>query len=318
MTCQQVQNNVSLYLYGELEFAREEELEQHLAGCAFCQQALACEKAWHSSVNSGQLGVSLELLSSCRQDLKANIGCARVEKTSHRAIWRDWLENLSLSNPGWAMRVAAASFLLFAGFAAGRWAERYGLPGFSTTPGIASADLAPVAPFTRVREVRPGDDGHIRLLVEQVRERELSGRIDDNQIRGLILAATRDPNDPALRVDSIETLNGQTGNDVRDALIASVRQDPNAAVRLKALEGLRQFPDALTREALKYVLQHDDDASVRAEAIDLLAPVMNKTGISPELANTLQEIIRSQQVDDYVRMRSFEILREINAPVDVY
>jgi anti-sigma factor RsiW len=41
MNCQQVQTNLSLYLYGELEFAAEEELEKHLEGCSFCQLALA-------------------------------------------------------------------------------------------------------------------------------------------------------------------------------------------------------------------------------------------------------------------------------------
>ena len=37
MTCQEVQASLSLYLYGELDFAREEHLENHLAECAFCQ-----------------------------------------------------------------------------------------------------------------------------------------------------------------------------------------------------------------------------------------------------------------------------------------
>ena len=207
---------------------------------------------------------------------------------------------------------------MFAGFGAGRWIDRHGVPGLGFAPGVASADLAALGPYTRVREIQPGNDGHIRVVLEQVRERELTGRIDDNRIRSLILAATKDPTDPALRVDSVQMLSGQTGMDVQDALIASVRQDPNAAVRLKALEGLRQFPDEVTREALKYVLQHDDDASVRSEAIDILAPVSGKAGFSPELANTLEDIMRSQQMDDYVRMRCFQILRDMNAPIDVY
>ena len=48
MTCTQVQQNLSLYLYGELDFAAEEAVETHIGGCAFCQLALAREKEWHT------------------------------------------------------------------------------------------------------------------------------------------------------------------------------------------------------------------------------------------------------------------------------
>jgi len=41
MTCHDVQLQLSLYLYGELNFASEEALENHLSECAFCQRALA-------------------------------------------------------------------------------------------------------------------------------------------------------------------------------------------------------------------------------------------------------------------------------------
>ena len=44
MTCQDVQSSLSLYLYGELDFAQEEEVENHLADCAACQLSLAREK----------------------------------------------------------------------------------------------------------------------------------------------------------------------------------------------------------------------------------------------------------------------------------
>ena len=62
MTCQQVQKDLSLYLYGELDFAREEELETHLSECAFCQRALAREKEWHTAANAERMDVPLDLL----------------------------------------------------------------------------------------------------------------------------------------------------------------------------------------------------------------------------------------------------------------
>ena len=70
MNCQQVQTNLSLYLYGELEFAAEEELEQHLQDCSFCQLALSREQAWHTKLNGERKDVPLDLLGQCRRDLR--------------------------------------------------------------------------------------------------------------------------------------------------------------------------------------------------------------------------------------------------------
>ena len=110
-------------------------------------------------------------------------------------------------------------------------------------------------------------------------------------------------------MDSVEILNDQNGSDVRDALVYAARHDPNAGVRLKALEGLRRFvDDPATRESLAFVLQHDDNSDVRSQAIDVLAPMAGKVELSPELAGTLQEIVRSEQGDDYVRMRCMQLL----------
>ncbi len=52
MTCHQVQTNLSLFLYGDLDFATEDALEEHLAECPACQLALDREKAWHANLNA--------------------------------------------------------------------------------------------------------------------------------------------------------------------------------------------------------------------------------------------------------------------------
>ncbi len=50
----------------------------------------------------------------------------------------------------------------------------------------------------------------------------------------------------------------------------------------------------------------------------MLVPEKGKTQFSPELAGTLQEVMRSQQEDDYVRMRCLQVLREMKASLDIY
>lgn len=310
MNCQQVQTNLSLYLYAELDFAQEEALEQHLDACAFCQRALGREKEWHSALKSEHADVPLSLLSECRRDLSRAIGSPH-RVSNARPSWWTWLEGLGFGASRWSLRLAAASFLVFVGFSAGQLLK-------GTSWGLSSLDEANVAGI-HVRDIQPDGKGSVRLIVDHVSEREISGRVDDGQIRNLLLAAMEDPSDPGIRVYSVEVLKGQRGGDVRDALLKSARHDPNAAVRLKALDGLRQFsPDPSTVATLKYVLEHDDNPGVRSEAIDVLAPANQRQQLTPDLANTLEEIIRSEHEDDYVRARCMQMLREMNAPLNVY
>ncbi len=317
MTCQQVQTDLSLYLYGELDFAREDALEEHLAGCAFCQQALSREKAWHASLNSEAKDAPYELLSQCRAELKGLISQSKSAAPPRVSVWSRFSEFLDISSPRWSMRLATASFLLIAGFGAGGWVQRNGVPGL-THPGNSS-EMSLFGPNTRVRDVQPGENGQVRIFIDQVRQGEVLARLDDGRVRQLLLAATQDPTNPAVRVDSVEILESQTGTDVRDALISTLHHDPNAAVRVKALEGLRQFShDPAIREALKDVLETDSDAGVRSEAIDILAPAAEPVDFNPDLANMLQDIVRSEQSDDYVRLRCMQVLGAMRASLETY
>ncbi len=316
MTCREARLNLSLYLYGELDFGREEAFEQHLSNCALCQRAFAREKAWHTSLNSESRDVDVDLLMQCRQDLRVALTPAKKE---HGPSWLTrWMEPIGWSGGRWSVRLALASFLVFLGFSASRWMDRGGLP----ESGLGGSSLMSVLnPATaRVRDIQPDGHNGVRILIEQVKEREITGSPEEDSIRRLLLAAMNESLDPGIRVDSAEMLGDQAGaRDVRDALLNSVRKDPNAAVRLKALEGLRRFSsDPATRDTLAFVLQHDDNPGVRSEAIDILAPAGQKVDVSPELALTLRRILRAEPDDDYVRSRCLQVLQRMNASGDVY
>lgn len=318
MICHQVQTNLSLYLYGELDFATEEAVEEHLLGCAFCQQALAREKSWHAALNSKEASVPLDLLAECRQELRQQVGgTAKLPNELHSRLWR-WWDGFHLLSSSWPARVAAAILLMILGFGAGRWADQNGLPGKleKLSPPITSGM---VAPYARVRDIQPGENGRVRLVIEHVQESELTGSASDDLIRKALLTATSDPADPALRVDSLDYLRGQTGDDVRDALLTCVRTDRNAAVRLKALEALRAFPnDPVTRRTLVEVLKHDDNAGVRAEAIDVLLPPTPKFDVTPDLLRVLQQVSDARQENDYVRQRCQQALETTHTAATVY
>ena len=317
MTCHEVHVNASLYLYGELDFAQEEALERHLAECALCQRFLAREKMWHSSLNASRLDAPLQLLAQCRQELALTIEQKAEQQKTHQVSWRNWTQPFGFTAGRWSVGLALASFLVFIGFTSARWIDRHGLPG-GIDNGTSSMSLVNPSD-ARIRDIEPGDHNQVRILFDQVNRRAVTGTPEDETVRRLLLTAMQDTADPGIRVDSVEVLKGQNSADVRDALLNSVRRDPNAAVRLKALESLRPFAsDAATRDALKYVLQHDDNPDVRSEAIDILAPLTPGLDVTPDLAATLQEIMRSEQENDYVRIRCLQVLRNVNAPLDIY
>ena len=310
MTCHDVQLQLSLYLYGELNFASEEALESHLSNCAFCQRALAREKVWHTAAASEQLDVPLDLLAESRQDLRNAIAAEGKPSRSGSKSW-DWRSLFRISPTPWSYQIAVASFLVFLGFGAARLLDRYRL---DTPPNVSRAGLF----NTKIRDIEPNGVGGVRIVLDQTNQREISGTLQDPSVRQLLFVAIQDPTDPGIRVDSVEMLGSQDGAEVRDALIERVVRDSNAAVRLKALDSVRRFAkDPEIRNVLRAVLEHDPDPAVRSQAIDVLAPFNQRLQLSPELALTLQTLARSES-DDYIRERCVQLLRDMNAPINVY
>ncbi|HEX4168171.1 MAG TPA: HEAT repeat domain-containing protein [Bryobacteraceae bacterium] len=314
MTCHDVQLQLSLYLYGELDFATEEAVERHLATCAFCQQALVREKTWHSAASSEHRDVPLDLLSQCRQDLRRAVTNGVELRKSPGRTWRHFLSGLRITPTRWSYQLAMASFLVFVGFTGGRLFNR-----ISPSTGLDINAAGLLSPTTsRIRDIQSSGSGRVRIVLDQVNQREIVGSPNDQNVRQWLLVASQDPSDPGIRVDSVEVLGSQTGSDVRDALLKRIEHDPNAAVRLKALEAVRSFAsDPATRAVLRSALEHDSDPAVRSEAIDILAPANEKLQLSPELAGTLEILARSDH-DDYVRGRCLQVLHAINDPIDVY
>jgi HEAT repeat protein len=152
------------------------------------------------------------------------------------------------------------------------------------------------------------------LVLEEVRQKTMTGRLDDDRIRQMLLTAAADPSDPGLRARTLDVLKDQgEETTVRRALLAALRQDTNSGVRLKALEGLKPFArDPETRKVLSQVLLTDDNPGVRTQAIDLLVENMQT-----EVIGTLQELI-IRESNPYIRQKSLKALRDANASVETF
>jgi hypothetical protein len=151
-------------------------------------------------------------------------------------------------------------------------------------------------------------------VLEETRQKRVTGTLGDERVRGLVLAAAQDSADPGLRVDSVELLKGTSQvADVRGALLRALQSDPNPGVRLKALEALKPHSaEDDVRGTLAQVLLNDDNPGIRTQAVEMLVAHREK-----DMVGVLQELMRREE-NDYIRSRTQRVLREMNASVDTY
>jgi hypothetical protein len=178
----------------------------------------------------------------------------------------------------------------------------------------AAPEAAPLA--RTVRYIEPGQDGQLRIVYDEVRRRELAGRLDERMVRDLLVAAASSQGDPGLRVDSVEYLSRRgERQEIRRTLIRALEGDANEGVRVKALEALRPYAgESDVRQALSRVLLNDKSATVRTQAIDLL---VNAGHDQSQLAGVLQELLQRES-NSYIRQRGQSALRAMNASLETF
>lgn len=305
MNCEEIRDSLSLYLYGELSFDEEDRLEGHLGMCEACAEALAHERLLHDAMDVSEVPVSASFLHQCRRQLHD----ATVAASPKPGLLRRWadLVGFQIHLPTAAQPVGALALIAMGFFGARLIPQNAG-------GTVNSASLTePIA--SRVRYVEPESSGKIHIVVEETREKNLTGVITDGDIRRLLLTAATDPVNPGLRVESMDLLKtdllktGPESRDIRNALLSSLQHDPNAGVRLKALEGLKESAgDPEVRQVLSRVLLTDKNPGVRSQVVDLL--IRQKREM--DMVGVLQELLHKED-NGYVRMRCEKALHEMKA-----
>ena len=298
LACEQVRENLSLMLYGELPFTEEEAVQSHLADCADCRAAWVAEQHWHEELAVATVEPPAGLLVQCRQRLRATL-----PETPARGRLALWFSNL---NWGLTAKPALGLALVALGYFGARF------PLFTG----AGANLA--AGAARVRFVEADAAGNVRIVVDETQPRIVTGRADDPEVRRWLLAAAREAGDPGLRAETVALLQGGAEVlDVRRALVAALESDPNAGVRLKAIEGLRlHASEPSTRQALMRVLNADDNPGIRSQAIDLLTEGAPRA-LDAQMVGMLQQLMRREE-NVYVRQRCEKALRMANASAEIF
>lgn len=300
MTCDSVHHALPLYLYGELPAEIEEEVEAHTAECENCSKELEMQREFARTLNDRELEPSLDLLVECRRSLAMELKKQEGEPApaSLSSLWRR-IFGFPVNN----FRIPAGAIAVFAlGFFAARTPQLTAvLPGSPQQAGLIST----------VRSIEPERSGRILISIDDTQRRVISGALDDDKIRRLLLTAMQEQSNTGVRMESISVLKDMAASeDVRRALLEALQHDANAGVRLKALEGLQQFGyDPGVRKTLTSVLMNDANAGVRIQAIDLLTSRHDDS-----IAGVLQGLLHKED-NDYVRLRCVRALQEMNASV---
>jgi HEAT repeats/Putative zinc-finger len=329
MTCEEARSQFWLLEYGELSFDEEERIETHLDGCGECRGARERDKEIHAGFDSLAVEPPASFLRECRAELEARLRLELPPRAAKPGWWAQFASTLS-ARPNLRLVTGRLDLHLVRGPAAALAMLALGFATARVAPSFLNSRLFPgavQAGMNRVRDVHPFSDGRIQILVDETRQRTVSGAPGDPQIQALLLEAARDPADPGLREQSLDLLNKRApSSEVRDTLVYALRHDDNAGVRLKAIEGLQGFAaEPEVRSALSQTLLSDSNPGVRMRAIDLLTGGEGdlNSGIGPNLnldrqvIGTLQELMQRED-NAYLRQRSQRILEALNASTEIY
>jgi len=305
---------IPLYFYGELPPEDEERVEEHLHGCAACTGEMERQRRLAAALDQRRAEAPALLLEDCRAELMATIQgqelVGRRKRLPHNpSAWALFLEAMGATLTGFQRfrQPVGAVALVALGFFAARFTGMN--PGASTPANLAGMGEV----YSTVRSIEPDNAGRVRIAYDETRRREVSGRMDDQGIQRLLLAAATE-NNPAVRVESVGLLKERAGSsEVRDALLNALLHDSNAGVRMKAIEGLKPLTgDPEVRKSLAGALASDDNPAVRMQAVDLL--VMQR---DDAMVGVLQGLVQKEN-NDYVRLKCEQALKDWNASVGTF
>jgi hypothetical protein len=311
MTCDSISKLIPLYYYGELTPEEEDRVEEHMHECAACSREVEQHKSLAAALDGRQAGLPPRLLQDCRADLMAAIQGGAPRREPGKGPWTLFLEALgdTFAGFGRVRQPLGASALIAVGFLAARF---MGVgPGHNPlmTAGLGPSEDA----FSTVRSVQPDSGGRVQIAFDETRRKVVSGGLNDENIRRLLLAAAHGEN-PAVRVESVDLLKEQAAAaDFRDVLLNRVVADPNPGVRLKALEGLKPFvSDPAVSKTLAQVLLSDRDDAMRMQVADLLVTQHNDSTVG-----VLQNVMQ-REANSYVRLKCEKALKDMNASIGTF
>ena len=294
-----------------------------------------------------ELDRSGTLLAQCRSELAESLDEMAVPVESKRwqpfGLVRRWMA----LRPGWSAAGLLAAGAILGVQLLQWIPTSSGLIGtampVSAAPKLSDEQLAKIS-VSRINFAPSADSAPGTLQVQLRAEQPvtLSGSLDDTDVRRVLTYVVKNSDrfDAGVRLDCLDALKARIHDaEIRGALLQAARQDQNPAVRMKALEALKEIAgDEDVRDAVLESLNRDANPGVRVEAVNLLVRALESADEAPEvlpeapsdfgpgvappaLPSNGREIeqrilraldeLRQHDSNRYVRLRSAAALRQI-------
>ncbi|MGH9795257.1 MAG: HEAT repeat domain-containing protein [Candidatus Acidiferrales bacterium] len=322
--CKEREEEISLYLWDELDEDRCEALEQHLENCATCAATVAGERQLLAALRTAApADPSPEVLAQFRMEL-----LEKIEQAGMPGFWTRlgtvlWPRGLRWSFSGWMMAHPAlgAVALVMLGVALGGILPRLtagpgNTPDFAA-PGTMQVTEAASAPRVDFFNVTGIDVAGGQLEVRGSREtpERVMMNLDDPEARDLLMRLIQNGQrfTADTRMKSVEALQALAGNqDVRQSLCNAARNDRNPAVRLRAIEALKGLGEhEMVQQTILEALLRDENPGVRIEAVNALREMV-ESAATPD--RELMRVLRERMVKDpntYIRLQSAAAVRSV-------
>ncbi len=252
MNCEEIQERLALFLYGELSFEAEEAVHQHLEDCELCRTALDRQKALHSALDGAEAPVPQSLLAECRRALRTSLEQEGGRRSLMRRLW-DWTEQPV--SPVF-LKPAGALALVAIGFFAAR---------LTTTSPSAPATQVPAGPDPATRQVllqaaKDSSDPGLRLSSMEV----LRSHASAPEVRQTLIDAVRSDPNSAIRLKAMEWLEPYRADpQVRSVMEKALLSDDNLGVRTEAIDILIQHKDTAIVGILQQLMEKERNDYIR-------------------------------------------------------
>lgn len=300
MNCEWVQQNITLYLYGELADDARHELEQHVARCQACAAELAEQREFQTQMSALTVEEpSASFLAASRMRLQEALEQVKPQ--------RAWYQRFAFDPAAWLRQVqfspALALAIFMVGFGGGLGAM-YKSMSHGTVVQPKVVQEAAISGITSI-EKDPATN-MVKVQFDRVTPESVQGTVNDPKVQDLLLYAAKSNENSGVRLNSVDALVDKTDDPkVRETLTYALRYDSNPGVRLHSLEGLSPLvkQDIRVRNAVLETLLNDSNLGVRSGALHALEPV----GTDSSVRMALQQLAK-EDPSEYIRAESKRVL----------
>src|SRR5271166_3214895 len=182
MNCEWVQQNITLYLYGELADDARHELEQHVTRCQTCAAELAEQRDFQAQMSALPVEEpSASFLAASRMRLQE----ALEQTQPHRA----WYQRFAFDPAAWLRQVrfspALAMAIFMVGFGGGLGAM------YQSIGGISSIEKDPTT-------------NTVKVVYDRLSPGTVQGSVSDPKVQDLLLYAAKSNDNAGVRLNSVD------------------------------------------------------------------------------------------------------------------